>query len=335
MITVPPVMILFGFISYYSSFFIDLCLLGLKHYNICRFTIPHDKELVKPIMKRLENECTYTDTALTKGFKKKMSGWFWNKNIIGNIYYDTYGEVKIVCLTTDSYFKHLIEPEEESFTACKLFDETIIPKTITTSSEKIYVFSRYGAYKDFCYSRLMFNVTSLVPILGQESIVSDVITMFNKKKQCNLFVEGPPCSGKSSLGYLIAKQINGVFCNTFNPSEPGDTLSNTISRIQDWDRDENVPIVILIDEVDIMLKKIHANEIKLNSHIPTLIYDKPTWSKFMDNMRFYKNIVLIFTSNTSKTEIDKLDTSYLRPGRIDICSVLDSPVYKEDGTFLG
>ena len=134
---------------------------------------------------------------------------------------------------------------------------------------------------------------------------------------------------------MIAKQINGVFCNTFNPSEPGDTLSNTISRIQDWDRDENVPIVILIDEVDIMLKKIHANEIKLNSHIPTLIYDKPTWSKFMDNMRFYKNIVLIFTSNTSKTEIDKLDTSYLRPGRIDICSVLDSPIYKEDGTFLG
>ena len=36
----------------------------------------------------------------------------------------------------------------------------------------------------------------------------------------------------------------------------------------------------------------------------------------MDDLIFYK-IVLIFTSNTSKKDIDKIDPSYLRQGRID------------------
>jgi hypothetical protein len=44
MLEVPSFMIIFGFLSYYSSFFVDLCLLGLKQYNIHRFTIPYDKE---------------------------------------------------------------------------------------------------------------------------------------------------------------------------------------------------------------------------------------------------------------------------------------------------
>jgi ATP-dependent 26S proteasome regulatory subunit len=34
-------------------------------------------------------------------------------------------------------------------------------------------------------------------------------------------------------------------------------------------------------------------------------------------MIFYKNIVLILTSNESKDHIDKMDPAYLRKGRID------------------
>jgi len=335
MLEVPSFMIVFGFLSYYSAFFVELCLLALKQYNIHRFTIPHDKELIKPIMKRLEKECVCSDTALSKGFKKTISGWFWSPKVIGRITHDTYGDTKITLLTTNAYFEYLVQPLEDSFEIYKPSEEPEISEEPKNEASKISVFSRYGSYKEFCYSRVLFNVTTLEPILDQGKVVSDVVRVFRKKRQCNVFIEGPPCSGKSSVGYLIAKELHGAFCNTFNPTEPGDMLSSAISRIQDWLRDDDIPIIILVDEVDTMLKKIHANDVKLNNDTPTLIYDKPSWSKFMDNMRFYKNIILIFTSNSSKSEIDKLDASYLRPGRIDICHVLDSPVYKEDGTFLG
>lgn len=335
MLEIPSFMIFFGFISYYSSFVVDLCLLVLKQYNIHRFTIPNDKELIKPVIKRLEKECTCTDTALTKGFKKTMSGWFWSPKIVGHVSYDTYGDVKIRFLTTNVYFEYLIQPLEESFEMYKPSNEPEITDESKKEASKISVFSRYGSYKDFSYSRVFFNVTTLEPILGQGKVVSDAVQVFKKKRQCSVFIEGPPCSGKSSVGYLIAKELAGAFCNTFNPTEPGDTLSGAISRIQDWLRDDDIPIVILVDEVDSMLKKIHANEVKLNNDTPTLVYDKPSWSKFTDNLRFYKNVVMIFTSNTSKSEIDKLDSSYLRIGRIDVYHILDSPIYQEDGTFLG
>ena len=44
----------------------------------------------------------------------------------------------------------------------------------------------------------------------------------------------------------------------------------------------------------------------------------------MDDMIFYK-IIIIFTSNTSKNDIDKMDTAYLRKGRIDECFNMDTP----------
>lgn len=335
MLEVSSFMIIFGFVSYYSTFFVDLCLLVLKQYNIHRYTIPSDKELIKPIMKRLEKECTCTDTALTKGFKRIMSGWFWSPRLVGFMSYDTYGDVKIRFLTTNAHFEYLIQPLEESFESYKLPDEPEIMNEPKQEASKISVFSRYGSYKDFYYARVLFNVTTLEPILGQGKVVSDAVQIFRKKKQCSIFIEGPPCSGKSSVGYLIAKEISGAFCNTFNPTEPGDTLSGAVSKIQDWLRDDDIPIVILVDEIDSMLKKIHTNEVKLNNETPTLVHDKPSWSKFMDNLRFYKNIIIIFTSNTPKSEIDKLDSSYLRHGRIDVCHILDCPVYQEDGTFLG
>ena len=51
--------------------------------------------------------------------------------------------------------------------------------------------------------------------------------------------------------------------------------------------------------------------------IPTAVYNKSTWSNFLDDMIFYKNVILVLTSNTSKETIDSLDQAYLRKGRIN------------------
>ena len=48
----------------------------------------------------------------------------------------------------------------------------------------------------------------------------------------------------------------------------------------------------------------------------------------MDDLIFYK-IILIFTSNKSKQDIDKIDPSYLRQGRIDEYFYMDKPIMKD------
>lgn len=289
----------------------------------------YDKDLFKPLLKKLESECMSTDTCLMKGNRKSISGWFWNSKVIGYLSYEGSYEptIKISFLSLDSYYEYLTESEEEKF--C-LSD---VPSS--KSNCKISVFSRYGNWKSFNYSRMYLDVTNIQPVLDQDMIVKDIISFYKKNHQCKVFIEGPPCSGKSSIGYLVAKEIGGAFCNTFNPTEPGDTLSFTISRVQDWLQDDDIPLVLLIDEVDIILKKIHNNQIRLNEEMTTMISDKPSWSKFMDNLKFSKNLILIFTSNTSKEEIDSMDKSYIRQGRIDLYKRLETSVYTDDGKFIG
>lgn len=328
MIQASSFMIFFGFLSYYSSIVENFILLLLKQFEIQRYTILYDKDLFKSLLKRLETECVSTDVSLIKN-RKSISGWFWSKQVVGYLSiegsYDPIIKISFVC--TKSYFNYLTEEEEEIF-----FGEEDVK---VTQSCKISVFSRYGHWKMISYSRVFLDVSTIEPVLDQSIIVKDIVKFYNKKRQCKVFIEGPPCSGKSSIGYLVAKEIRASFCNTFNPTEPGDTVSSVISRVKDWIQDDDTPLVILIDEVDTILKKVHNNQIKLHDEFTTLVSDKPSWSKFMDNLKFSKNLIVIFTSNTSKQDIDLMDKSYIRQGRIDLYHKLLNSVYTDDGKFIG
>ena len=319
-----------GFLSYYSTLIENILLLILKQFGLHRYNIMYDKDILRPLLKKIETECMSLDTTLFKGNRKTLSGWFFNTNIVGLLTYNGVYEpvITISFVSSESYFNYLMESPEEKF--CSL-NETNSKKI----QSKISVFSRCGDWKSIRYSRFFLNVTSIQPVLDQELIVRDIVNFYTNNQQCKVFIEGPPCSGKSSIGYLVAKEINGSFCNTFNPTEPGDTLSNLISMVQDLLQDNDTPLVLLIDEVDTLLKKIHNNQIKLNDKISTLVTDKPSWSKFVDNLKFSKNLILIFTSNTSKEDIDKLDHSYIRKGRIDLYRRMVKSVYTEDGKFIG
>jgi hypothetical protein len=60
--------------------------------------------------------------------------------------------------------------------------------------------------------------------------------------------------------------------------------------------------------------------------MPTLIHNKTSWSTFLDDMVFYKGVILVLTSNTSKKDIDKIDSSYLRDGRIHKSYNMSTPI---------
>jgi hypothetical protein len=65
--------------------------------------------------------------------------------------------------------------------------------------------------------------------------------------------------------------MNGKLIRQFDPTEPGDTL---IRLNRDTEPDEETPIIIMIDEVDIMIRRIIDQKITLHKDIPTLVKDK-------------------------------------------------------------
>jgi DNA replication protein DnaC len=167
---------------------------------------------------------------------------------------------------------------------------------------------------------MRLDLSHINPIGDQQHVIDSIKTLYNKNDRTSIFIHGVTGAGKSTIGYLLAKELNASYCHTFNPTEPGDYLSNLMVDASDD------PIVIVVEEVDVMIKKIDKG-IERNGDIPTEIYNKTTWNNFMDDLIFYK-VIIIFTSNTPKKDLDKIDQSYLRKGRIDEYYYMDTPIEK-------
>lgn len=156
----------------------------------------------------------------------------------------------------------------------------------------------------------------------QNELFKEIMEFYNKNKYAKVFISGDINTGKSYFSYILARKLNCYLCDSFDPTEPAEDISNLYSSKKLLG---NKPLIILIDEVDIMIKNIHKNEIPKHKYYPIPIRDKPTWNSFLDKIDYglYPNLILIMTSNSKKRDIDSLDTSYLREGRINIFKVFN------------
>uniref|UniRef100_A0A6C0ETG6 ATPase AAA-type core domain-containing protein n=1 Tax=viral metagenome TaxID=1070528 RepID=A0A6C0ETG6_9ZZZZ len=289
----------------------------IKQYTICG-----DKEMFNRVIKRL-NDIYYTQVRNING-KDTPCGFFCSKKYIGFI--DIKDNTSISIYTTHSNYTNLIKEDtitlKENENETKENNENNEKETKENNeiiTKKINVFIRKGTYKNFYYNPIKLDLSHITPVGQQIDIVNSITDIYNKKGRASIFINGVSGAGKSTVGYLLAKKLNGMYCHTFNPTDPGDQLANVIIDL----RQDDEPIIIVIEEVDIIIKNIHKGIIK-NTEIPISVHNKSTWCSFMDDMVFYK-IIMIFTSNTSRNEIDKMDPSYLRKGRIDEYFNMDTP----------
>jgi Cdc6-like AAA superfamily ATPase len=89
-----------------------------------------------------------------------------------------------------------------------------------------------------------------------------------------------------------------------------------IKLVRDLEPSSESPVIIVLDEANILIRKI-TDGILPHKNIPTLVHDKITFNRYMDDMMFYEHVILILTSNESKKSMDDIDESYLRKGRIN------------------
>jgi hypothetical protein len=316
--------VLLSFFNYISSLIAPLPLLLLKlFFNIGYYIIKNDENKVVEIIKLLEKTTSSTITLYEFG-KVKPTGIF-----IGWKYFGMYYEIasereakrELHIFTYESIFKELIKDKFTSTGNKDDHDNT--DHIINIKSNKscmITIYERTGAFYNLYYDKRKYDMSKYLPTPSQDNIITRIKELFKQKKSASIFISGLPGSGKSMIGFLLANELNAKLVRTFNPTEPGD---NMIRLIRDVDPDDENPLVLMLDEVDTMIRKITEHTIIPHKNIPIMINDKISFNRFMDDMMFYDNVILIMTSNEPKENIDAIDCSFLRKGRINETFVLN------------
>lgn len=298
----------FSLVSF-SMVFITPFLFMSRMLNIHYYIIRKDDEKTRAISKLLQTQTMHSITIFQHG-KFYPGGYFMNWKCVGYYNYVDMGEnsvSEIKILTTSSYFQKLFEIEKPSVSF-----NSVSPTTQTTQT--LTMFCRSGSYTCGYYNRMSVDINNLKPIGQQIDVADDICEVFYKKRRGVFFIHGISGAGKSTIGFLVANKINGTFCHTFNPTDPGDTLT---SVLRDTLPSDETPTIILVEEVNNLIHAVHDGTIQKHKNVTTCIHNKSTYNTFMDDLIFYRNVLIIFTSNEDKESIDALDPCYLRTGRVD------------------
>ena len=172
------------------------------------------------------------------------------------------------------------------------------------------------------YTERQYNATKYLqkePRDYQSEIIKDMLSIVDSKasKSGTFFLYGEPGTGKSLLTLLLAKQIGAYYCDSWKPTDPGDTLSRVYSAISP---DEEKPLVLVLEECDKILFDVLDGKIVQHKHILIQVREKSDWNGMLDkvtDLGFYPHTILILTSNVYLDKINERDKSLLRKGRID------------------
>ena len=314
-----------GFIAQYSPV-LSIIIILLKMFGLSTFRIRKDRDRIKGVLKVLDADTRCSTTIYEYG-KPRPGGTFIGWNCFG-YYSDTGGrdidsEGEIIIFTTESYFKKVLE---KSTTDCSsvTFEHTVshTPK----AKQEVSIWARRGSYESLYYSSLKVDLSMISPMGEQAYIVEDIIEKYKIKQRLVVFIHGVTGAGKSSIGLLLAKELRGNYCNKFNPIEPGDNFQNMMRDMDVEDLDERPPLIVVMEEVDTMIETIHRGEVPTHKKVTTMIRNKSSYNTFFDDMIIHTKIIFILTSNKSKEEIDKIDSSYLRQGRINAYYTMMKPL---------
>jgi hypothetical protein len=192
------------------------------------------------------------------------------------------------------------------------------------SKKEIMMYLREGGMWDLKYKPLKYTPRIKVPMQHQKTIIDQVLNNYDKHTYSTTLVYGTPGTGKSMIGELMAQEflkrdnIKSVsYVDTFNPLTPNDTFYNLYSTIEPTaDR----PLIVILEEVDIILKKIHEGTIVPHKSYPIPITDKTSWNQFFDRFdrTLFPHVILLMTTNQPMSYFESLDNSYLRDGRCNL-----------------
>jgi hypothetical protein len=290
--------------------------------QIRMFTVRNDKDKCDAILKHMENanmlhfNCEH-GLQMPTGISISRNEWVWiSKDGESRSRHDSCKmQAMIIILCTKARFAELCKKK-----VCNdAEDEDDEDEEKKNTGAPLTILNRSGDFFGISYSRMEVSMRIAMDaekFPEQTRIVNSIVSTYESGAvTLSCLITGPPGGGKTSIGLFVAHVLKGNLCKTFNPTQPGDTLS---SLVQDFakPRKEN-PLVVVFDEFDIMISGCHYERIPQHKHIPIEVSSKTSLNRFFDDLHtIYSHVIVIATSNRSKEHIDaEMDPSYLRAGR--------------------
>jgi hypothetical protein len=294
----------------FTPFLFLLRLCGIHYYIVCK-----DDEKTRTLAKTLQ-KTTFNSITLFQCGNFYPSGCFIHWKCAGYYNY-TYSfdnsAVEIHIFTSPAYFQTLFD-KEKVFISFSDTKSTVDAKQAKSIEQSMTIYSRVGSYTQIFYTRLRIDISQLEPRGQQREVVDSICKTFEEKRRGVFFIHGVSGAGKSTIGLIVANRLNGTFCHTFNPTDPGDTLQ---ILLRETEPTREHPTIILLEEINTSIHAVHNGTTYRHKDVTTCINNKSTYNTFFDDLILYKNVVIILTSNESKESIDLMDTCYLRKGRVD------------------
>jgi Cdc6-like AAA superfamily ATPase len=209
-------------------------------------------------------------------------------------------------------------------TSNKFYSEEILGKGVC-KGKYLTFYMRGGNFFNITWSSRRVPVTQRQSRDKQQQVI---VSMIKDYKTCDytvVILHGETGSGKSMIPLLLGKHLLESSCDvkevsfvdTFNPTEPGDTFERLYAKINPT---EKKPLIVVLEEWDCGMTKVHEERVPQHKHIPTQIKNKSDWNTFMDrfDQRLFPYVFFIMTSNRPDTYFDSLDISYTRAGRVSM-----------------
>jgi hypothetical protein len=282
----------------------------VRRYKFRIYTLSKPDEC-KRVQRRVQDFSSHT-TDNGKGY-----GWAFGYWYIIHMEVDHDGNSTVWMIASEHSHNELTKDLDDDDNEEPKENKIILPLPVDTkNTKKLHIYDRRGNYNSFYYRKRSIKSLGFLPKPEQAVIMEEIKTVYQQKGRGVFFIHGPPNTGKSIIGLLLAEYYGGSYSNTFSPWQPGNTLTDLTDEI---DLVREKPLIVAFDEVDVALLRIHESTIPDHKNVPTLIQDKTGWNRFLDNFQrgLFPYLILLMTSNKSPEFISSLDTSYLRKGRID------------------
>ena len=185
-----------------------------------------------------------------------------------------------------------------------------------------HVYFQNGIFGESHISNISVDITKDGERSFQKKIIDVIVDLYEKKNNAVVFISGPAGCGKSVVVRQLIRRFAATekykchFTSDFKCTTPGDKFSNWYTNISP---EEDSPLIVLIDEVDGILKLLGGTGIPQHPKMQIQIRTKNDWNTFFDHIDngYFKHTIFILTSNLSLKQIDEIDQSYTRDGRVD------------------
>ena len=291
------------------------------------FGKPFDISIYKVIGHKMQQFIRNVSTASIWN-NDEPEGWIIGKWYIGYIYKKESGrgdntmELYIIC--SKKYYEENINKSTDNDNGDNGDGENNTKK----QKRKITFYEKDGSgYWNIYYISRTISPPTFTPHEYQSSIVSNIHADYISRNYTVVLLYGPPGKGKSIIPHFLANyMLNSNECqnkykkisllDTFNPIQPGDKFSSIYTKINP---SKETPLIIVLEEVDIIIDKIHNNTIIPHKDIPCLVSNKMEWNMFLDRFDrgLYPYVIFIMTTNKTPEYFNNLDASYLRQNRIN------------------